>query len=167
MKSQLVFTEELADSYQTLASGHSANTWAGLCLGSAHIFPGNPYVFLSNYFTLCVCVACECETVPGTHGNLWEFFSPSTMWVVGGQTRIIGLSGKHHFQGLACLVFVRLGAHRDASFMSAFIDLGEIMVIILSNIFFSVPERLSDHVSRATHFFSLYFLPVFAGTAHC
>lgn len=41
--------------------------------------------------------------------------------------------------------------------MSAFIDLGEIMVIILSNIFFSVPERLSDHVSRATQFpFSVF-----------
>lgn len=165
MRSQLVFTEELADSYQTLASGQQTPGQA--CALEAHTFFLEILMFSFQIILhLCVCVAFECETVPGTHGNLWEFFSPSTMRVMGGQTRIIGLSGKHLFQGLACLVFVRLGAHRDAFYVCIY-RFGGNYGYYLVKYFFSVPERLSDHVSRATHFFSLYFLPVFAGTAHC
>lgn len=52
--------------------------------------------------------------------------------------------------------------------MSAFIDLGEIMVIILSNIFFflSLKGYLTMFLGLL-NFLSLYFLPMLAGTAHC
>lgn len=159
----MVFTKELVDSYQTLSQWvlgkhlgrlvpweRTHFSWKSLC------FP-----FKLSYIVFVWRVGVK---LPGTHGNLCVVLRPCGSWEV--KLRSSGLVASTFSKAwLAWCLFDWVLT--EMPFMSAFIDLEEIMAIILSNIFFSVPERLSDHVSRATHFFSLYFLPVLAGTAHC